>query len=64
MIKPKFWLNLVKQIGSKGSMPCLVCHEFCKGFFFNGVSGKKKKHFKPFLVVLFQRKIDFYQTKP
>jgi len=34
MIKPKFWLNLVKKIGSEGSIPCLVCHDFCKGFFF------------------------------
>jgi hypothetical protein len=63
MIKPNFWLNLVKKIGSEGSIPCLVCHDFCKGFFlFNGVSGKKNP-ISLFLVVLFQRKMDFYQTK-
>jgi len=64
MIKPKFWLNLVKKLGQRVQYPVWFAMIFVKVFFlFNGVS-RKKNPLSLFLVVLFQRKMDFYQTKP
>jgi len=52
-----------KKIGSEGSIPCLVCHDFYKGFFlFNGVSGKKKP-FKPFFGSFISKKNGFLPNK-
>ena len=63
MIKPKFWLNLVKKLGQRVQYPVWFAMIFIKVFFlFNGVSGKKKP-FKPFFGSFISKKNGFLPNK-